>query len=170
MNDFNPESYGPEFAPLLSIERQRALDAGLSDRAWRDQLDPLTVEQAFEHTQVGDEQMAHCCLAGVWLLHDFLEVSHAISQDISTPEGSFWHGIMHRREGDFSNAKYWFRNAGDHPVFEQLSENLADWDPFDFVDRCQRALETGADHEACLAAQQQEWQCLFDWCYHRAVQ
>ena len=53
--------------------------------------------------------MAACCLAGVWLLHDYLDESHTISQRIDTPSGSFWHGIMHRREGDFSNAKYWFR-------------------------------------------------------------
>ena len=70
--------------------------------------------------------MAACCIAGVWLLHDFLDESHTISQGIDTPSGSFWHAIMHRREGDFSNAKYWFRRVGQHPVFDALGQRAAE--------------------------------------------
>jgi hypothetical protein len=50
-----------------------------------------------------------------------IERSHSISQNIENLEGSFLHGMMHRREGDFSNAKYWFRRVGNHPVIEQLT-------------------------------------------------
>lgn len=164
MSEFDPTAYGPILEPLLSIDRDRALDAGLPDRAWRDQLDELTVDLAFEHTTVVDQEMAEACLSGVWLLHDFLDVSHAISQSIDTPEGSFWHGIMHRREGDFSNAKYWFRRVGAHPVLDELPD-----DPFDFVDRCQQAQRTGQGVDACRAAQQAEWERLFDWCYQHAL-
>lgn len=168
MNTFDPTAYGPLFEPLLSIDRDRALDEGLPDRAWRDQLDLLTVESAFEHTTVGDQAMAEACLSGVWLLHDFLDVSHSISQAIDTPEGSFWHGIMHRRERDFSNAKYWFRRVGEHPVFEALAVEFGEWDPFDFVDRCQAA-SRGGSSDACREAQQAEWEQLFDHCYRQAV-
>src|SRR5262245_21627515 len=47
-------------------------------------------------------------LAGLWLYHDWLDESHRISQSLDTPTGSFWHAIMHRRERDFSNSKYWY--------------------------------------------------------------
>ncbi|MDX1927296.1 MAG: hypothetical protein SFV81_12315 [Pirellulaceae bacterium] len=62
--------------------------------------------------------------AGLWLLAGELDRSHSVSQSLETAEGSYWHGIMHRREGDFWNAKYWFRRVGRHPVLEQLASFL----------------------------------------------
>ncbi len=62
--------------------------------------------------------------AGIWLLAGDLNRSHEVSQNLDTAEGSYWHGIMHRREGDFWNAKYWFRKVGPHPVMEQLAQHL----------------------------------------------
>lgn len=64
-------------------------------------------------------------LAGLWLLAGELERSHVMSQNQSSASGSYWHGMMHRREGDYSNALYWFRRAGQHPVMSQLSEHIA---------------------------------------------
>src|SRR5690554_1595201 len=57
--------------------------------------------------------------AGLWLYIDELDRSHTISQRMHDATGSFWHGIMHRREGDFGNSHYWFRRTGDHPVMHQ---------------------------------------------------
>lgn len=168
MSDFDLNAYGPTLAPLLAIDRLRALDRGDPDRAWRDQLDPLTVDGALGHTSVANRQAAEACLAGAWLLHDFLDESHSISQSLDTPEGSFWHGIMHRREGDFGNAKYWFRRVGDHPVFGQLAERFGEWDPFDFVDQCEAATRSG-QVDPCRELQQAEWETLFDWCYQQAT-
>jgi hypothetical protein len=131
--------------------------------------------------------MAACCVSGVWLLHDFLDESHTISQGIETPSGSFWHAIMHRREGDFGNAKYWFRREGQHPVLEELADVVASlrdsnqrlgetrlrvgegFDPFAFVDRCEAAVGGGPDVEQCVEIQQAEWERLFDYCYRAAV-
>jgi hypothetical protein len=156
----------------------------------RSALKKLSLESAFAHARVADQNMAACCVSGIWLLYDCLDESHAISQGIDTSSGSFWHAIMHRREGDFSNAKYWFRNVGQHPVFAELGErahvaaSLRDadsslgetrlrdgtWDPFAFVDLCQGVArgQTGA-RELCLDVQQAEWELLFDYCYREAV-
>jgi hypothetical protein len=137
----------------------------------RSNLEQLSVKSAFAHVSGGaqDRTSAECCLAGVWLLHDFLDESHQVSQGIDTTSGSFWHGIMHRREGDFSNAKYWFRHVGNHPVFELLAERAGEWDAFTFIDQCQSAVRSGTGLECCLELQQAEWELLFDYCYRAAL-
>jgi hypothetical protein len=65
-------------------------------------------------------------LAALWLLAGDLEQSHAISQSYETSDGAYWHGIMHRREGDFWNSKYWFRRVGQHPVLVALAQTTQD--------------------------------------------
>ncbi|WP_206098461.1 hypothetical protein [Paenibacillus montanisoli] len=66
--------------------------------------------------------------AGLHLLNESLDASHAQSQEIEDdPTGCYWHGIMHRMEGDFSNANYWFSMAGSHPAMERLQSRAADW-------------------------------------------
>ncbi|GIW93318.1 MAG: hypothetical protein KatS3mg110_1359 [Pirellulaceae bacterium] len=70
------------------------------------------------------ESASRACLAGLWLLHNYLDQSHTLSQAIADSNGSFWHGIMHRREPDYGNAKYWFRRVGSHPVLDRLAGEL----------------------------------------------
>jgi hypothetical protein len=168
---FEPSTYGPTLAPLLDIDRRRPLDAGTPSNASRASLKSLTVEDAFAHTNVVDNDMAACCLSGVWLLHDFLDESHTISQSIETPSGSYWHAIMHRRESDFGNSKYWYRRVGRHPVIDRVGEQLdGSYDPFAFVDRCEAAVRgKEKDRDACLDIQQIEWELLFDFCYRQAI-
>lgn len=182
MPNFNSADYGPVLSELVKIDHQRPLDAGNPTQAAAAKLQAATLNAAFAHAEIVDTDMARCVLSGVWLLHDFLDESHTFSQAIHTSEGSFWHGIMHRREGDFSNSKYWFRNVGEHPTFADIASRVAseieegetllnggDWDSFDFVDACQTALSTGEDASVCLQAQQIEWEVLFDYCYQAAL-
>ena len=171
MSSFDPQGYGPEFGQVLQIDRRRALDGGVAETTQFDTLAAMSVESVFGHVTLADDEMARCCLSGVWLLCDYLDESHTISQGIPSSSGSFWHGIMHRREGDFSNAKYWFRKVGDHPVFEKLAAaaGQSEWDPFAFVDACQQAVRGQGDAERCRQLQQAEWEALFDFCYQEAV-
>ena len=67
------------------------------------------------------EEDARAMLAGLWLWHDWLDESHQISQSLHASTGSFWHAIMHRREGDFSNSKYWYAHCDGHPVLQQMA-------------------------------------------------
>jgi hypothetical protein len=108
-------------------------------------------------------ETAQAMLAGLWLWHDFLDESHAISQALHDETGSFWHAIMHRREGDFSNSKYWYAKCRNHPVRSQL-----DWDANDFVDRVARAVRKGNDAEL-VEFQRMEWTQLFTYCVSEAT-
>jgi hypothetical protein len=94
--------------------------------------------------------------AAALLWHDHLDESHQVSQNLPGPTGSFLHGIMHRREPDYENAKYWFRRVGAHPAFAELARKAKaltasdpgqapllarigqgeSWDPFAFIDVC----------------------------------
>jgi hypothetical protein len=175
---FDPTTYGPLVADLLTEKRLAPLGPGTPNGAMKPKLEALRVEGLFPY-QTRDLDMGRACLAGLWLYHDFLDESHSISQEIATPTGSFWHGIMHRREPDPSNAKYWFHRVGDHPVFEELAKDAADlgylgmgmrWEPFDFVDSCEEHRGSGSEAElTCRRVQRREWELLFDWCYEQAV-
>jgi hypothetical protein len=145
-------AYGPAITALLT-DRLPELGPGSPNESMRAAL------KAIEAPAV--------CRAGLWLLHDFLDESHSISQDLDTREGSFWHAIMHRREPDPSNSKYWWRLVGPHPVLERLREaGVGFTTPQAFVDECERVRGTGSpDEERARRVQLLEWQLLFDWCF-----
>jgi hypothetical protein len=151
------------------------LDHGTPIASMRSALEGLSLGRGFVHTSLVDADMADCCLAGIWLLHDFLSESHTISQGIATTSGCYWHGIMHRREGDYNNAKYWLNRAGRHPVAGEMSKLTKSsgqpWDPCRFVDVCERAVRRGVASELAelQELQQREWWLLFDYCYRAAI-
>jgi hypothetical protein len=185
---FDPNAYGPTFAALLADPRLAPLGPGRPDAARRPQLESLD-DVAFQPHRVRDAGMARACRAGLWLLHGFLDEAHEISQGLDTAEGSYWHALVHRREPDFGNSKYWFRRVGTHPVFAELCEHASwlaagepqrwslvslvtqgGWDPFAFVDLCEANYEQKTScHELCRRVQRAEWELLFDWCFRQAT-
>lgn len=184
-----PADYGTVIGSLLApADLRPPLDAGTKHVAMADPLLALTPDNVTGQ-QPTDRGAAACCLAGLWLWHNYLDEAHMVCQSQETPSGNSWHAIMHRREADFDNAKYWFRRAGDHPAHARIARFAAAlrdshpeiaaaewplrsgrWDPCRFVDWTRDVV--GSDSPAvpiCRELARAEWIALFDSCYHRAV-
>jgi hypothetical protein len=130
MGDLVPDSGAAE--DLLSLVQQVVAEPGISNNL------PL--------------------VSALWLYVDELDRSHTVSQGIENATGSFWHGIMHRREGDFGNSHYWFNKVGHHPAMAAMP----DYDGHGFVDEAQaRHAENPLD---LVEKQRTEWAVLFEWC------
>jgi hypothetical protein len=175
-------AYGASIAALLDGVPPAALSVSQPNEKFRPALAALTPENLLAATgkPVRDREMARCCLAGLWLRHDFFDESHALSQDIATPSGSFWHAILHRREPDYGNARYWFRRVGAHPIFSELNQAVQaagwpaspKWDASALVDAVEKAARLPHNHPAVqlsVKIQQLEWELLFAFCWQHAV-
>ncbi|MBM3516428.1 MAG: hypothetical protein FJX56_00820 [Alphaproteobacteria bacterium] len=161
------------------------LAAGIPNQAALPSLEALTIADLAPGPS-RDEAMARGCLAGLWLRHGFLDRAHILSQRIETAEGSYWHGLMHRREGDYANAKYWFARVGTHAIHPPLAAAArresgagtvlarllgpnGQWDAAGFVDLCAEAVAGASPHlTLALALQAHEWSLLFDHCLEAA--
>jgi hypothetical protein len=187
MTSFDHTRFAPVIAELLAAPRLAPLDAGVPDRAALERLGVLRLDEVFAPHPLRDRQAAGACLAGLLLYFDCLDESHALSQGLETAEGSYWHALMHRREPDFWNSKYWFKCVGTHPVYAALRDaaakvaegqtgqaafltTQASWNPAAFVDLCEASFdEASPEYELCRQVQRAEWELLFAYCYERAV-
>ena len=158
-------------APADGTLRSMPLVPGApGDSPQLDELRQLRPEDLFEGGAIKDRDFAKCVQSGLYLYFSALDESHRVSQGIPSASGSYWHGIMHRQEGDWSNAKYWFRRVGTHPVFGQLEAQAGSpWDPYAFVDRCSAASARNSDAAELIDLQMQEWRLLMRYCYRNAI-
>ena len=143
-----------QLAPLLATTELPDLGPGP-----RKGVRPISeIERGMEAVSAGISECNRELVLGTILLwHDHLDAAHEIAQEIETPDGSYLHAIMHRREPDYSNAKYWFRRVGGHSCYPALAKHVAEkvlpvqpelarrlaprgeWDAFAFVDACETA-------------------------------
>lgn len=179
---FDANAYGPEVARILALDGDgmRLMPLVITEpgpKAAADALRGRTPAELFPASYAPE-----AALSGLWLYFSYFGESHTLSQDLPSPEGSYWHGILHRQEPDPGNAGYWFRRVGRHPVFSHLREKAAGilsaqpervafqpgeaWDPFAFIDFCETARRQpgSAAEQAAREIQRAEWQLLFDFC------
>lgn len=121
--------------------------------------DAATIRRLLADTVRGlTEERRDAALALALLWHDHFDDAHQLCQ---AHEGhadcDYMHAVLHRREGDFANAKYWFAEVGAHPLDLPLAQaaqtlgraDLLDrgrWRPAAMVDACAAAL--GGDQVA----------------------
>ena len=143
------------------------------------------LNESFVSTRLTGTQ-AELIRATILLWHDHHDAAHCIVQDMETPDGSYIHAILHRREPDYFNAKYWFRRVRQHPCFNELAVRATDilqkgdaetlinkllphgeWDSFAFVDACEAAASLSAPaHETLRKLQQAEFEVLLEHLCH----
>ncbi len=165
----------PFIEKFLDLKLAMPLGPGAPAAAGVRLLENVPLADIFAPHRVVHDEYAQACWAGLWLLANELDRSHRVSQDLPTQEGSFWHAIMHRREPDAWNSKYWWRRVGNHPVLRELAdraptEGYAYSNPAAFVDFVENVRGTqSADEEIAVRVQYLEWRLLFDYCYQRAI-
>ena len=151
---FRAADYGAEVAAILALDGEPA----------RERLRELSSSRCFAGARA-----AKAALAGLYVYFSCFEEAHTLAQDIATPEGSYWHALVHRHEPDAANAAYWFGRVGTHPIFPALARAAGregPWDPFAFIAFCDRARRQpgSAQMKAAMEIQRVEWQILFDYC------
>ena len=149
--------------------------------------DPATVIRIREtsHADIADGKpvldagMFALVRGGLFYLYDDLAASHRIFQEVSTDTGAYWHGMVHRREGDFDNARYWFRRAGTLPFFGEVHRAAGScssvvaaqsgWDPYLFTGLCEQE-RFGANENLgeLIKLQRIEFEVLFDYAWRKA--
>ena len=152
-------------------------------------LENYSLGELFDGFAVTDSEFGNCVRSGLLLWNDALDSSHKIVQNIGTKTGNYWHAIMHRRESDYSNAKYWFGRVGKHPIYFQLLcyaqelsqteqleeytkilESNDEWNPAQFVDWCQAATNSEDNKKTFLEQiQLKELQLLIDFSCKNAL-
>ena len=192
-------TYTPAIADVIEkLEAGNPLPTLVPQKAWSteltDALASTSVDELFHGESLKNNTFGDAIKSGLLLWNDALDESHNISQGLENQTGSYWHGIMHRREPDYSNAKYWFGRVGTHPIFPQVREQALaileetpdpsdalariaqtieteeKWDAYQFIDWCQAA--EGASDDVTRFLQQvqaEEIKLLLAYSYRNAV-
>ena len=172
--NFDPHAYGGQVSEILALDgsgqRLMPLSGGSCSSARA--LEILNLANARE--LFPGARAPEAALAGLFLYFSCWDEAHRAAQDIATPDGSYWHAIVHRQEPDAGNSMYWFARVGRHPIFPALVREAAangidsgtEWDPAAFIGYCERARRNpgSAEEGRALAVQLAEWQLLFDYC------
>ena len=118
--------------------------------------------------------------AGLFYYHNALEDSHKQAAKGAGDIAAYWHGMVHRREGDFENARYWMRRAGEQPVFQEMQARASDgaphmarqsnWDPFLFTHRSEQYKYGEHEYKKEIGhLQKVEFAVMFDYVWRQCI-
>ncbi|MEA3145078.1 MAG: hypothetical protein QOI53_499 [Verrucomicrobiota bacterium] len=100
---------------------------------------------------------ASCIRSLLFLAAGGLSQAHRIVQAMSTTDAAHIHGVIHRVDDDFDNARYWFRGARVHPAAAEMYRRAsassptmsqsAGWDPILVTDLLEKSRSSGVSEE-----------------------
>jgi len=135
---------------------------------------------------VKDSQTLLFVESALYIYFDCFEEAHQIAQDHEGIYGNWLHAILHRREPDAGNSKYWYQRVngppsvyegigvkaleilGKNPVNEldSLAQKISKsktWEPGTFVDLCDKFRKkepSSLPYKALVEIQEIEWRGL----------
>jgi hypothetical protein len=171
---FDLSSFNPRVGEILALDGRGARLMPLAEGACSSAEAYKMLKAASPRDLFPGSRAPEAAMAGLYLYFSCLKEAHTLAQAVETPDGSFWHGIMHRQEPDAGNAAYWFRRVGKHAIFPDLRQAAHQlgyacgpvWDPFAFIDSCEEARRPPGSRRELLLLKVQlaEWQLLFHHC------
>jgi hypothetical protein len=107
--------------------------------------------------------------AMLWLRIGLIERPHDIVQTATNGIPAYIHGIVHRLEGDYWNANYWFRRVGDSILVNKISSvvtqqcNVHSFGPAEFTTQIESWNRSKDSTELAELARiaTQEWEALW---------
>src|ERR1035437_6715480 len=103
---FDPHAYGDEIAGILALD-------GSGER-----LMPLaggTCSSVEARGLLKASRLRPAVLAGLYLYLSCWDEAHGVAQDLDTPEGSYWHALVHRQVPGVGRSGGWCRRGGRRP-------------------------------------------------------
>lgn len=111
---------------MSRLKSRTALQTLSPQQLWRADLHQAIAN--LDWAEKEEDASVIALMAGLHLRNDNLPVSHSYSQRIEFEStGDYWHAIMHRMEQDYSNSKYWYRQVGNHPVKQAMTQKAAEY-------------------------------------------
>lgn len=105
--------------------------SGLQHRFLKPYIDKIETSTLFSENHLTSHIHGDLIRNALYQNNDDLDAAHQICQnagnDSDLPEISYWHGIIHRREPDFNNARSWFQksqNLGVNDTLYRATYNL----------------------------------------------